>query len=162
WGLAVSGSAAVVVVDATAKGGRHEEERIRTFRRARARRCDYECRRGGDRDLRRRRAAVDDSIVLLNALMGKTIFPKLVSTATWDPGSKRVYEMTSAVISGDSASGGGGQIFRPHARVGSSLPIAGLPAATAGRRRPGLPEAQRRHAPRRAHARCGSPRTSAA
>lgn len=50
-----------------------------------------------------------NGVVLLNALVGKTIFPKIVFTATWDPGTTLVYELTNAVISGDSQSSGGGQ-----------------------------------------------------
>ena len=49
-----------------------------------------------------------NSTALLNAIVGKTIFPKVVFTATWDSG-KLVYELTDAVVSGQSESSGGGQ-----------------------------------------------------
>jgi len=49
------------------------------------------------------------SVVLVNALVGKTIFPKATFTATWGSGTSLVYEMTNAIVSGDSVSSGGGQ-----------------------------------------------------
>src|SRR5262245_2837128 len=53
-----------------------------------------------------------NSVTLLNALVGKTVFPKVVFTATWGSGatlSTLVYEMTNAAVSGDSVSSGGEQ-----------------------------------------------------
>ena len=50
-----------------------------------------------------------NSIVLLNALVGKTVFPTAKLTATWGSGATLVYDMKDLVISGHSTSSGGGQ-----------------------------------------------------
>jgi hypothetical protein len=49
-----------------------------------------------------------NSVVLLNDLATKTVLPKVVLKATWDSGATLTYELTNAIVSGDSVSSNDG------------------------------------------------------